>query len=204
MTQPLTYFKETPSQTAGPYVHIGLAPNFTEVTGIYDEDLGCTLINDLTEGERLTVTGRVFDGMGVTLKDALVEIWQADTKGLYNSPSETRGQADPNFTGWGRCPSDMESGVFTFETIKPGSVPFKDGRLMAPHIAFWVVARGINLGLHTRMYFSDEETVNASDPVLARIEHRDRVSTLIGERNGNNVTFDIHLQGDRETVFFDL
>ncbi|WP_340151223.1 protocatechuate 3,4-dioxygenase subunit alpha [uncultured Sneathiella sp.] len=204
MTQPLTYFKETPSQTAGPYVHIGLAPNFTEVTGIYDEDLGRTLINDLTEGERLTVTGRVLDGMGVPLKDALVEIWQADAKGLYNSPSEIRGQADPNFTGWGRCPSDMERGVFTFETIKPGSVPFKDGRPMAPHIAFWVVARGINLGLHTRMYFSDEETENANDPVLARIEHRDRVSTLIGERNGNNVTFDIHLQGDRETVFFDL
>lgn len=204
MTQPLTYFRETPSQTAGPYVHIGLAPNFTEVTGVYNEDLGHALINDLTEGERLTITGRVFDGMGVPLKDALVEIWQADAKGLYNSPSETRGQADPNFTGWGRCPSDMESGVFTFETIKPGSVPFKDGRPMAPHIAFWVVARGINLGLHTRMYFSDEETANANDPVLARIEHRDRVSTLIGERKGDNVTFDIHLQGDRETVFFDL
>ncbi|WP_339712578.1 protocatechuate 3,4-dioxygenase subunit alpha [uncultured Sneathiella sp.] len=204
MTQPLTYFKETPSQTAGPYVHIGLTPNFTEIKGIYDEDLGHNLVNDLTEGERLTVTGRIFDGMGVPLKDALVEIWQADSKGLYNSPSEFRGQADPNFTGWGRCPSHMESGVFTFETIKPGPVPFKDGRLMAPHIAFWIVARGINLGLHTRMYFSDEEAANGDDPVLARIEHRDRASTLIGDRKGNKVTFDIHLQGDRETVFFDL
>jgi protocatechuate 3,4-dioxygenase alpha subunit len=75
---------------------------------------------------------------------------------------------------------------------------------MAPHILFWVVARGINIGLQMRMYFSDEEQANSEDPILARIEHRERVSTLIGKRDGNTVTFDIHLQGERETVFFDM
>ncbi len=204
MTQPLTYFKESPSQTAGPYVHIGCTPNFAGMEGVYPEDLGQRMTNDQTEGERITVRGCVYDGAGTPLKDALVEIWQADAKGFYNSPSETRGQADPNFTGWGRCPSDMESGEFTFETIKPGIVPFKDGRPMAPHITFWVVARGINIGLHTRLYFSDEEAANAVDPVLNRIEHRHRVPTLIGQRDGNDIRFDIYLQGDNETVFFDI
>ncbi|GLQ04812.1 protocatechuate 3,4-dioxygenase subunit alpha [Sneathiella chinensis] len=204
MTQPLNYLKESPSQTAGPYVHIGLTPNFTEITGVYAEDLGIRMVNDQTEGDRITVRGRVFDGMGAPVKDALVEIWQADAKGLFNSPSETRGQADPNFTGWGRCPTHMETGEFVFETVKPGALPFNDGRMMAPYISFWVVARGINIGLNTRMYFSDETDANAADPVLTRIEHQDRVPTLIGKRDGNTVTFDIHLQGDSETVFFDL
>jgi protocatechuate 3,4-dioxygenase alpha subunit len=98
----------------------------------------------------------------------------------------------------------MQDGEFRFETIKPGRVPFRDGRLMAPHISFWIVARGINLGLSTRMYFADEETANAEDPVLARIEHRVRVPTLLAPRDGNGYRFDIHLQGDKETVFFDI
>ncbi len=204
MTQPLHFFKETPSQTAGPYVHIGCTPNFTGIEGVFAEDLGTQMVGKQADGERITVRGFVFDGTGVPVKDALVEIWQADAKGLYNSPSEVRGKADPNFTGWGRCPSDMESGEFVFETLKPGQVPFKDGRMMAPHITFWVVARGINIGLHTRMYFSDEEIANAADPILARIEHKHRVPTLIGQRNGSDYRFDIHLQGDNETVFFDI
>ena len=133
-----------------------------------------------------------------------MEIWQADADGLYNSPSETRGSADPNFFGWARCPGDMATGEFVFETIKPGRVPFHDGRLMAPHITFWVVARGINIGLQTRMYFGDEEEANAADPVLARIEHRVRVPTLIAERQENTYTFNIHLQGENETIFFDI
>jgi protocatechuate 3,4-dioxygenase alpha subunit len=83
-------------------------------------------------------------------------------------------------------------------------VPFIDGRLMAPHITVWIVARGINIGLHTRLYFGDEEAANAEDQVLARIEHRSRVQTLIAERDGDAYRFDIHLQGDNETVFFDI
>jgi protocatechuate 3,4-dioxygenase alpha subunit len=204
MVQSLNRLKESPSQTAGPYVHIGLTPNFAEITGVYPEDLGIRMVNDKTKGERVTINGRVLDGTGTPLKDALVEIWQADADGLYNSPSEVRGSADANFTGWGRCPSGMEDGVFTFETIKPGRVPYPDGRKQAPHITFWVVARGINLGLQTRMYFGDEEAANAEDPILGRIEHRVRVPTLIAQREGNVYTFDIRLQGENETVFFDI
>jgi protocatechuate 3,4-dioxygenase alpha subunit len=204
MVQSLGRLKETASQTAGPYVHIGLTPNFCGIGGVYETDLGSSLVNDKTKGERITVRSRVLDGTGTPLKDALVEIWQADAGGLYNSPSEMRGTADPNFTGWGRCASDMDTGEFVFQTIKPGRVPFRDGRLMAPHITFWIVARGINLGLHTRMYFGDEEKANAEDPVLQRIEHKVRVPTLIAPLSEGAYSFDIHLQGDKETVFFDI
>jgi len=204
MVQELGYLKETPSQTAGPYVHIGLTPNHSEIGGVYDADLGISMVNDKTHGERITVTGHILDGAGGLVKDAVIEIWQADSAGLYNSPSELRGTADPNFTGWGRCPTSAEHGVFSFETIKPGRVPFKDGRKMAPHISFWIVARGINVGLHTRMYFPEETSANAQDPLLARIEHKDRLATLIATKEGFVYTFDVHLQGDRETVFLDI
>ncbi|MER8444805.1 protocatechuate 3,4-dioxygenase subunit alpha [Mesorhizobium sp. M1066] len=203
MAQSLDRLRESPSQTAGPYVHIGLTPNFCGIGGVYPNDLGATMVNDRTKGERIGLEIRVLDGTGTPLKDALIEIWQADADGLYNSPAELRGAADPNFFGWGRCPTDMDTGLCTFETVKPGRVPFRDGRLMAPHITLWIVARGINLGLHTRLYFSDEEKANAEDPILARIEHRVRVPTLIAERQGDMYVFDVHLQGEKETVFFD-
>jgi protocatechuate 3,4-dioxygenase alpha subunit len=165
------------------------------------------LVGPDARGERIVITGRVIDGGGSPLTDALVEIWQADAAGLYNSPQEKRGKADPDFTGWGRQPTDA-SGVYRFETVKPGRAPFVDGRLMAPHVTFWIVARGINLGLHTRMYFSDEAEANAECPVLARVEQRSRVPTLIGardeDRSGPIYTFDIRLQGEQETVFFDI
>ncbi|MDX8441293.1 protocatechuate 3,4-dioxygenase subunit alpha [Mesorhizobium australafricanum] len=203
MVQSLDRLKESPSQTAGPYVHIGLTPNFCGISGVYDSDLGSTMVNGETKGERIELRIRVLDGTGTPLKDALVEVWQADADGLYNSPAELRGAADTNFSGWGRQPTDMETGVCLFHTIKPGRVPFRDGRLMAPHITLWIVARGINIGLHTKLYFSDEEKANAEDPILARIEHRLRVPTLIAERQGDSYAFDVHLQGEKETVFFD-
>ncbi|RAZ90798.1 protocatechuate 3,4-dioxygenase subunit alpha [Mesorhizobium hawassense] len=203
MAQSLDRLKESPSQTAGPYVHIGLTPNFCGIGGVYASDLGSAMVNGETRGERIELRIRVLDGTGTPLKDALIEIWQADAEGLYNSPAELRGAADPNFLGWGRQPTDMETGVCLFQTIKPGRVPFRDGRLMAPHITLWIVARGINLGLHTRLYFSDEEKANDEDPILARIEHRLRVPTLIAERQGDTYVFDVHLQGEKETVFFD-
>lgn len=203
MAQSLDRLKESPSQTAGPYVHIGLTPNFCGIGGVYASDLGSTMVNSETRGERIELRIRVLDGTGTPLKDALIEIWQADAEGLYNSPAEMRGAADPNFLGWGRQPTDMETGVCLFKTIKPGRVPFRDGRLMAPHITLWIVARGINIGLNTRLYFSDEEKANAEDPILARIEHRLRVPTLIAESQGDTYVFDIHLQGEKETVFFD-
>jgi len=205
MPQPLNYLNESPSQTAGPYVHIGCTPNFSGIKGLYNEDPGSVMVNQKTLGERITLRCSVHDGIGTPLKDALVEIWQADAAGLYPSPQETRGQADPNFSGWGRSPGDMESGEFAFETIKPGPVPNPDGRIQAPHITFWIVARGINLGLHTRLYFDDEPAANAQDPILSRIEHRQRLETLIAKSESSGVyRFDIHLQGPAETIFFDM
>ncbi len=120
----------------------------------------------------------------------------------------TRGRSDPHFVGWGRQPTHRETGEFRFETIKPGRVPYPDGRPMAPHITVYFVARGINIGLQTRMYFGDEGEANAACPVLRRIEHPARVATLVAPRGVENglpvYTFDIHLQGHRETVFFDV
>ncbi|WP_158815464.1 protocatechuate 3,4-dioxygenase subunit alpha [Methylocapsa sp. S129] len=209
MVQSLNRLKESPSQTAGPYIHIGATPNHSGIE-IYGNggDLGRTLVGPDAKGERIVIKGHVIDGGGAPLKDALVEIWQADSAGLHNSPQEKRGKADPAFAGWGRQPTDGVTGEYRFETIKPGRVPFVDGRLMAPHVTFWIVARGINVGLHTRMYFSDEAAANTECPVLARVEHRDRVATLIaarGEEGGRAVyIFDIHLQGEQETIFFDI
>jgi protocatechuate 3,4-dioxygenase, alpha subunit len=195
---PLYPFRESPSQTAGPYVHIGLTPNFCGIPGVYDSDLGTAMVNEKTKGERITLEGRVIDGGGNPLKDALVEIWQADADGIYQS------RAEPGFSGWGRAPGDAETGIFRFETIKPGRVPFPDGRLQAPHINIWIVARGINLGLNTRIYFEDEAEANAGDPVMGRIEHRDRLTTLIAKGGAGKYSHDIHLQGPQETVFFDI
>ena len=204
MVQDLGRLKESPSQTAGPYVHIGATPNFSGISGVFPVDLGATMVTEGTKGERISIEGRVLDGTGTALKDAVLEIWQADSAGLYNSPAEKRGQADPAFSGFGRVATDMETGEYRFDTIKPGRVPFRDGRMQAPHITFWIVARGINIGLHTRMYFADEEAANDEDPVLARIEHKVRIPTLVAPRDGNTYRFDVHLQGERETVFFDI
>ncbi|EEW89819.1 intradiol ring-cleavage dioxygenase [Brucella suis bv. 4 str. 40] len=194
---------------------ISLEGTRSEITGpVFGHNMLNELDNDLIlnyarpgempVGPRILVHGRVLDEGNRPVPGALLEFWQANAGGLYNSPSESRGKADPHFRGWGRCPSNMETGEFIFETIKPGRVPFRDGRLMAPHVTLWIVARGINLDLQTRMYFSDEEAANAEDPVLARIEHRMRVPTLIGQREGDVYHFDIHLQGEKETVFFDI
>jgi protocatechuate 3,4-dioxygenase, alpha subunit len=208
MVQRLDYLKETPSQTAGPYVHIGTNPNWVEITGVYDTDLGLVLVGPQTKGERILIEGQLFDGAGSPVRDALVEIWQADADGLHNSPKETRGTADPHFSGWGRLPTDDRDGSFRFETIKPGIVPMPDGRPQAPHVSVWIVARGINVGLHTRLYFEDEGEANAADPLLARIPEPARRQTLIAPRSMRDgvavYRFDIRLQGDGETVFLDI
>lgn len=205
MAQPRTRLRETPSQTAGPYVQIGLLPNVAGIAGVYPSDLGRGMVNENTIGERIAIEGHVFDGTGEPIRDCLIEIWQADAAGLYPSPLETRGTADPNFTGWGRAPIDPQTGLYRFETIKPGRVPFPDGRPQAPHVSFWIVARGINVGLNTRLYFGDETEANAADPVLSRIEHQSRAATLIASKRGQGeYLFDIRLQGDAETVFLDV
>jgi protocatechuate 3,4-dioxygenase alpha subunit len=204
--------RETASQTAGPYVHIGLAP---EAAGfdIFEQNFGSVLAGDKTKGEKIRIEGRVFDGIGTVLKDVLIEIWQANAAGKYAHPADRQpGKAiDPSFRGWGRSCTDFESGVFSFDTIKPGPVEGRNGRVMAPHINAWIVARGINIGLNTRIYFSDEAEANGKDAVLTLIEWEARRKTLVAERldrrldNGAAVyRFDIRLQGENETVFFDV
>ena len=201
---------ETASQTAGPYVHIGLAPDAAGFE-VYDNELGRDIAGPDAKGERIRVEGAVFDGTGAPLTDVLIEVWQANAAGIYPSPGDPRcGEVEESFRGWGRAVPDFATGRFAFDTIKPGAVPGPGERPMAPHLTLWLVARGINVGLHTRMYFSDEAEANAADPVLARIEQAHRRETLIARREEDEddhaVTyrFDIHLQGERETVFLDV
>ena len=209
MFRPTPYLKETPSQTAGPYVHIGLIPRQAGFD-IFERDFSNVLVGPKTLGERITIEGRIFDGSGAPTKDVLVEIWQANAAGKYNHPADRQSkEIDPAFRGWGRAGTDFATGVYRFETIKPGSVVGRTGRkAMAPHISLWLVSRGINIGLATRLYFSDEAEANANDPVLNIIEQPERRKTLIAERSGSEgkvvYTFDIHLQGAQETVFFDV
>jgi protocatechuate 3,4-dioxygenase alpha subunit len=208
MVQQLTYLKETASQTAGPYVHIGLIPAMAGFD-IFEKNFTNILTGPNTKGERITLEGRVLDGTGTPLRDVLLEIWQADAAGRYNHPADrSPGAIDADFRGWGRAGSDFETGLITFETIKPGATVDKTGRKCAPHVNVWIVARGINIGLNTRIYFSDEDAANAADPVLNLIEQPVRRSTLIArrsERAGKVVyDFSINLQGPDETVFFDV
>jgi protocatechuate 3,4-dioxygenase alpha subunit len=202
MPQPLTYLRETPSQTAGPYVHIGLAPAAAGFE-IFRQTLGDVIAGPDVPGQRIRVEGLVIDGTGAAVKDALIEVWQADAAGIHPHPEDPR-HADcaPGFRGWGRVITDFDTGLWGVDTIKPGPVMGRNGRRMAPHLNLWIVARGINIGLQTRVYFDDED--NAADPVLNLIEHVDRRQTLLARRTGDGVyRFDIRLQGEGETVFLD-
>jgi protocatechuate 3,4-dioxygenase alpha subunit len=208
MVQQLSYLKETASQTAGPYVHIGLIPSMAGFD-IFEKNFTNVLAGPNTKGERITLEGRVLDGTGTPLRDVLLEIWQANAAGRYNHPADrSHGMIDEDFRGWGRAGSDFETGLIRFETVKPGATIDRTGRKCAPHVSIWIVARGINIGLNTRLYFSDEEAANAADPVLNLIEQPVRRSTLIARRSerAGKVVYDftINLQGADETVFFDV
>jgi protocatechuate 3,4-dioxygenase alpha subunit len=208
MVNELQYLKESASQTAGPYVHIGLAPTQAGFD-IFDNSFTNVVASPKAKGERIRIEGRVIDGSGTPLRDVMLEIWQANAAGKYNHPADhQKKKLDAAFRGWGRACSDFATGVWAFETVKPGGVEGRTGRAMAPHVNLWVVARGINIGLNTRMYFSDEEKANAADPVLNLIEWETRRRTLIGQRESKTgktiYRFDIHLQGPEETVFFDI
>ena len=206
---PLPLFRESASQTAGPYVHIGLAPKQAGFD-IFEKNFSNVLAADGVEGERITIEGRVLDGTGTPLRDVLLEIWQANAAGRYNHPADRQDDKplDERFRGWGRTGSDFDTGVYSFETVKPGAVMGRNGRPMAPHVNVWIVARGINIGLNTRMYFSDEAQANAADPVLNLIEQEVRRKTLLARRETRDgrivYRFDICLQGPDETVFFDI
>ncbi len=190
--------KETPSQTAGPFLHIGTLPAVAGLR-VSQPERQNILASSGTLGERIRIEGRIYDGAGALVKDAMVEIWQANANGQYGSNE---------FRGWGRAATDFETGLFTFETIKPGVIPFRDGRLQAPHVSLSIFARGINIHLQTRMYFPEEAGANAADPVLQAVGDPRLIETLIARRESRGAEtayrFDIHLQGEQETVFFDF
>ena len=170
-------------------MHIGLAPQAAGFD-IFENNFGSVLDDAKTKGERIRIEGRVFDGIGTVLKDVLIEIWQANAAGKYAHPADRQpGKAiDPHFRGWGRSCTDFDTGVYSFDTVKPGVVEGRNGRVMAPHINAWIVARGINLGLNTRIYFSDEAEANAKDAVLNLIEWEARRKTLVAERTDRRAT----------------
>lgn len=175
---------ETPSQTAGPYVHIGLVPCHAQIDGVYPADLGSGQVR--AEGPPLDLCGSIYDGAGARVTDALIEIWQAD--------------ADGSAGLWARRTVDGPGGTWRLQTVRPGPVTCADGTVMAPHLTIWIVARGINTGLRTRVYLPDDDL--SADPVVARVPEARR-RTLIAAPDGLGYRFDIHLQGPSETVFFD-
>ena len=199
MVQPLDIHEETPSQTAGPYVHIGLMPSFAGIPDIYENQLGESPIADGAKGEVIEIVGSIYDGTGWAMRDALFESWQADASGKFAGQDG----ADPKVSGYCRFAADGETGEYTLKTVKPGAVSGRGGQVHAPHISLWIVARGINIGLQTRIYFEDED--NSNDPLLNRIEQRQRVDTLIAKKTADGkYRFDVRLQGEGETVFLDI
>ncbi len=188
--------RQTPSQTIGPFFAYALTPEPYGYPGIAGSRI---LPPDAAEAP-IVVEGRVLDGAGEPVADALVEIWQADPAGRYG---RVRGEG---FFGFGRCGTDLE-GRFRFETVKPGRVAGPGGRLMAPHLLVCLTARGLLNHLFTRIYFGDEEEANREDPILQLVPE-ERRDTLIAVREREQPVpvyrFDVRLQGERETVFFDL
>jgi protocatechuate 3,4-dioxygenase alpha subunit len=192
--------KQTPSQTVGPYFAYALT---AEQYGYPLTSIaGGTLARGDTEGERIRIEGRVLDGEGEPVDDAMIEIWQADARGRYAHPADPRG-SNTAFKGFGRMGTGTDpERRFIFDTVKPGSV---DGR-QAPHINVIVTMRGLLVHAFTRIYFSDEAAANAKDSVLGSVP-ADRRATLVAERSetpgGVLYRFDIRMQGPKETVFFD-
>jgi protocatechuate 3,4-dioxygenase, alpha subunit len=179
----------TPAQTAGPFLHIGLLwPDGP--TAVAEDDAAA-----------IVLTGRITDGAGEPVADALVETWQADADGRFASAEDPRGAATGDFRGWARCATDAD-GRWRIVTVKPGPVPGPAGTTQAPHLDCTIHARGLLHHLFTRIYFADEVGANAADPVLTDLPEARR-ATLLASRVDGGYHLDIHLQSDRATVFFD-
>jgi protocatechuate 3,4-dioxygenase alpha subunit len=192
----------TPSQTVGPFFAFGLTPGREYP---WHGIVGNNLVTPDASGERIRIVGRVTDGDGSSINDAMIEIWQADAAGRYAHPADKRALPNASFKGFGRIGTDGE-GRYSFDTIKPGAVPGPNGAMQAPHIVVAVFARGMLRHVYSRIYFADE-AANADDPVLALVPEARR-STLVAPRTVEGgvavYTFDIRMQGADETVFFDL
>lgn len=186
---------QTPSQTVGPFFHFALPRAGWEIVAGPD-----------AKGERIELVGTVFDGDGVPVSDALIEVWQANAAGRYEHPEDGQDKPlDPAFHGFGRCPTAAD-GSFRFLTVKPGRVPGRGNSLQAPHVNVSILGRGLLKRLATRIYFEDSPE-NAEDPVLNLIEDPARRATLVAVRDGvgewgTRYRLDLRLQGAGETVFF--
>ena len=186
----------TPSQTVGPYLHIGLTW----------ED-GPLVVPAGTPGS-VRIVGTLYDGTAAVVPDGMIETWQADPDGRFDHSDDPRGASaewtERGFTGFARA-STVDGGSFDIVTVKPGPLPFGDGRLQAPHLDVSVFARGMLDRTVTRLYFPDEQEANAADPVLSGVDPARRHTLVaVPEGDGSTFRFDIHLQGAHETVFFAL
>lgn len=183
-------FQATTSQTVGPFFSIGLAP-------LYRRELA----GAGARGQRIRVHGRVLDGDGTPVPDAVLEIWQANAAGRYDHPEDRRElPLDAEFRGFGRIPTDA-AGTFEFTTVKPGPVPGPDGRPQAPHLVVSVFMRGILKRAVTRIYFADEPA-NGEDFVLRLVPEARRATLLARADGASSYHWEVNMQGERETVFF--
>lgn len=182
----------TASQTVGPFLHIGFA-------WMDNGDLLAVAGSSIV-GERIVIHGKLFDGDGAPISDCAIEIWQADSEGRYAHAGD-RGEPSA-FTGFGRVATDAD-GAFRFSTIKPGRVAGPNGTLQAPHIVVSVLARGVLKRLATRIYFPDD-AANADDPILALVPAERRATLIAKRRDDATLEWNVRIQGETETVFFDI
>ena len=184
---------ETPFQTAGPFLHIGCMPNKIKINNLYESDLGEIPFKNKNETEMITVEGSVFDGNGIALDDVMLETWQCDENGQFLEDN-----------GFARFIPDKLTKQFKLITVKPGQVENLDGKKQSPHICLSISSRGLNMTLNTRIYFEGDDLIN--DPILSIIKNNNgNIDSLVAKKIKKNVyVFDVFLQGDKETVFFDI
>ena len=184
---------ETPFQTAGPFLHIGCMPNKIKINNLYERDLGEILFKNKNDAKIITIEGSVFDGNGHALDDVMLETWQANENGQFHIDN-----------GFARFIPDNLTKKFKLFTVKPGQVETLDGKNQSPHICLSISSRGLNMTLNTRIYFEDDDLIN--DPILSTIKNnKGNIDSLVAKKIKKNVyVFDIFLQGDKETVFFNL
>ena len=184
---------ETPFQTAGPFLHIGCMPNKIKINNLYKNDLGEVPFKNKNEIEMITIEGSVFDGNGITLDDVMLETWQCDENSQFFEDN-----------GFARFIPDKLTKKFKLFTVKPGQVKNLDSKNQSPHICLSISSRGLNMTLNTRIYFEGDDLIN--DPILSMIKNnKGNIDSLVAKKIKKNAyAFDVFLQGDKETVFFDI
>ena len=184
---------ETPFQTAGPFLHIGCMPNKIKINNLYKNDLGEVPFKNKNEIEMITVEGSVFDGNGIALDDVMLETWQCDENGQFFEDN-----------GFARFIPDKLTKKFKLFTVKPGQVENLDKKNQSPHICLSISSRGLNMTLNTRIYFEGDDLIN--DPILSMIKNsKGNIDSLVAKKIKKNIyIFNVFLQGNKETVFFDI